>query len=308
MKIFQPTAYKLEPRVYFRLQSVVSLALLFCVTITCALGQTSHQIGPDLSPPALKSGDRSQAVPPPIEEAMPPQENHYDILSKILIPMTGVFFGGSQSSVRAMKLHMTIEQALGNLPVALKGATVQAALQYPDKIRIEAPLGNSLIRICRNGDNVWVFPGSKITPFLNTDQSALPSGSQPTMPLQLPITAEQAILLPALFQLNNNMEMATVKGIPCRALRGSLMTEFAKRTSLEDLSTTIWVAKGYSPKRIDFKREHFSLAIIIDDLSYSASLPSSTWEAPKNEKDIYRCGASRVQELLDMVMTSPKVN
>ena len=67
------------------------------------------------------------------------------------------------------------------------------------------------------------------------------------------------------------------------------------------VSTTIWVAKEYFPKRVDLKREHFSIAIIVDELSYSSSLPPATWEAPKDEADIYRCDADRLQELLNVV-------
>jgi hypothetical protein len=70
---------------------------------------------------------------------------------------------------------------------------------------------------------------------------------------------------------------------------------------LEDLSTTIWVAKEYFPKRIDLKRQHFAIAIIVDELTYSSSLPVATWEEPKNETDVYRCDASRLQELLNVV-------
>ncbi len=314
VKIFRPIVYSLKSTAYFRLQPAVFFLLLTsCIAGSNALAQDSNKTAPAVIPPVVKSASSNQAAPPAVTEAMPPQENQYDVLSKILIPLTAVFLGGDQYPMRAMKLRMTVEQALGNLPQALKGATVQAALQYPDKIRVEAPLGDSRIIICRHGNKVWVFPGSKILPFIHGVQNALPSGSQQSMPLQLPITSQQAMLLPALFQLNSGMEMATVKGIPCRALRGNLMPEFAQATHLEDLSTTIWVTKEYLPKRIDLKRQHFAIAIIVDELTYSASLPAATWEEPKNETDVYRCGASRLQELLNVVTqpaasTLPKAN
>lgn len=235
-------------------------------------------------------------------EATPPLENCYDVLSKVLMPLTAVFFGGEQSSVRAVKLRMTVEQILGNFPPAFKGATVQAAFQYPDKARIEVPFEGSRLTICRTGNKVWAFPGSKIVPLLAKAEDSPNIHSQLTSPLTLSITGQQAVLLPALFELDQSLKLATVHGTPCRALHGQLESEFAEAISLKDFSTNIWVAPQYLPRRIDIKRQQFALSLIVDEIAYSKELPLSTWQEPKNETDIYRGHAEQLQTLLKMVV------
>lgn len=236
-----------------------------------------------------------------VAETIPPQENRYDVLSKILTPLISVFFGSNQSSTRAVTLRMSVEQAFGTFPNPLKGASIEAALQYPDKVRLKISLGDNHVTLCRNGDKIWAFPGSKISSLLNND-SVLKSDASLNMPLALPFTPQQAMLLPALFQLDPTSELASVKGTPCSIIHGSLMPELANSAHLEDLSTTIWVAKGYLPKRIDLKCQQFAVSIIMNEIAYSRSLPASTWFAPKNETDIYRCKATRLQELLNIAM------
>ena len=44
----------------------------------------------------------------------------------------------------------------------MTGASLQAAVQFPDKVKLQAPVLGEEITVCRNGDKVWAYPGAKV--------------------------------------------------------------------------------------------------------------------------------------------------
>jgi hypothetical protein len=240
-------------------------------------------------------------MPPP---GPAPSENRYDILSKMLTPMAGVLLGGNQTTARAMTLKATVDQVSGRLPQAIKGASFTAKIQYPGKIRLDAPVLGETLTVCRNGNQVWATPGSKIQFLLGKFQhKPLPKEAN-AAPLQLPFTAQQAVLLPILFQLDNSTAVADIGGVPCRIISGGLMPEIATAVKAEDLSSKLWICWDYTPKRIDIRRNDFAMSFLIEELSYAPGFPAATWQPPSGATDIYRCDAAHLQELLYVVMNS----
>lgn len=241
-------------------------------------------------------------VPPP--HGPPPSGNRYDVLSKMITPIAGVLLGGSQTSNRALSLKATVGQVAGRLPQAIQGATFTAKIQYPGCIRLEAPLLGETVTVCRNGNQVWAVPGSKIQFLLDQFQRKPRPRTKGSTPLQLPFTAQQAVLLPALFQLEKASEVADIGTVPCRVIAGGLMPEIGKAVKAEDFSAKLWICDDYTPKRIDIRRSDFAMSFLIEDLSYVPALPASTWQPPAGATDVFRCDEARLEELLYVVMNS----
>ena len=233
-----------------------------------------------------------------------PSENRYDVLSKMITPMAGVLLGGNQTTDRALTIKATVGQVAGRLPLALQGASFTAKIQYPGRVRLDAPVLGETLTVCRNGDKVWAVPGSKVQFLLNQFKHKPRPQAKGGAPLQLPFTAQQAVLLPALFQLENTATVADIGGASCRVISGGLIPEIGKAAKAEDFSAKLWVCSDYTPKRIDIRRSDFAMSFLIEELTYAPGFPDATWQPPQGATDIYRCDATRIEELLYVVMNS----
>lgn len=249
-------------------------------------------------------GTGVNGAPPP---GPAPSENRYDVLSKMITPMAGVLLGGNQTTDRALTLRATVGQVAGRLPSMLQNASFTAKIQYPGCFRLDAPVLGQTLTVCRYGDKVWAIPGSKVQFLLDQFQHKPRPQYNGSAPLQLPFTAQQAVLLPALFQLENTAlsnSITSINGASCRVIAGGLMPEVSKAAKVEDFSAKLWICSDYTPKRIDVRRSDFALSFMIDELSYLPSFPISTWQPPAGVTDIYRCDAAHLEELLYVVMNS----
>jgi len=239
-----------------------------------------------------------------------PRDNPYDVIGKLFQPLWGVLLADTKSANRAATLTITLTGVSGRLPESMKGATLKAAVQFPDKVRLEAPVLGEQFTVCRNGDEVWAVPGSKVE-FLVSQFKVKPKKAQKlTTPIFLPVSPQQAIFLPALFSIvrPDVAEVETVNGEDCRVLTAGLMPELAKATKAEDFRGRIWVGSGYAPRRIEVIRQDFSAVVDITDLSFVPSLPASAWEPPAGATDIYRTTPAMLEGLLYIVMNSLKAD
>ena len=254
------------------------------------------------SPPAGSTNLPSTNPPAPLTSA--PLENRYDVLSKMITPMAGVLLGGNQTTDRALTLKATVDQVAGRLPKMIEGGTFTAKIEYPGRIRVEAPVMGETLTVCRNGNQVWAVPGSKIQFLLGQFKQKPPLQPKNPAPLQLPFTAQQAVLLPVLFQLEHTQEVADIGGASCRVISGGLIPEVAKAANAEDFSAKLWICSEYTPKRIDIRRSDFAMSFLIGELSYAPQFPASTWLPPEGAKDIYQCDAAKLEQLLYVLMNS----
>ena len=251
------------------------------------------------------SSPTAAALPSPTPSfGPPPSENRYDVLSKMITPLAGVLLGGKQTSNRALTLKATVGQVAGRLPQVIQGATITAQIEYPGRLRMEAPLLGETVTVCRNGNEVWAIPGSKIQFLLDQFRHKPRPNPKGNSPLQLPFTSQQAVLLPALFQLERGNEVAEINGVPCRVISGGLMPDIAKATKAEDFSSKLWICSDYTPRRIDIHRSDFAMSFLIENFTYSPAFPASTWQPPAGATDVFRCDEARLEELLYVVMNS----
>jgi outer membrane lipoprotein-sorting protein len=241
----------------------------------------------------------------------PPRDNPYDVIGKIFQPFWSVLLADTKSPNHAASLTIGMSEVSGRLPENIKGATLKGSVQFPDKVKLEAPVLGEQFTICRNGNEVWATPGSKVE-FLIAQFKVKPKKNQQklTTPIFLPVSAQQAVFLPALFSMKRAdvAEVESLNGEDCRVLTAGLMPELAKATKAEDFQGRIWVAAGYLPRRIEVKRADFTAVVDIRDLAFAPSLPASTWQPPAGVTDIYRTTPEMLEALLYIVMNSLKAS
>jgi len=239
-------------------------------------------------------------------QQLPPRENPYEVIGKILQPFLGVLLTESNGANRAAEVELELTEVGGRLPKEMKGATLKAQVQFPDKVRIEAPVLGEQFTVCRNGDKVWAAPGRKVE-FLLSSFHVVPKKPAITgTPLSLPITAQQAIFLPALFSVPRAdvAEVEELNGETCRVISAKLMPELGRSLKAEDFQATLWVAPGHKIRRLQFARRDFSATIDVKTLNFLPSLPESTWDPTATTADIHRTDTSMLEGLLYAVMNS----
>jgi len=237
-----------------------------------------------------------------------PRENPYDVIAKVLQPFMGVLLIESNGANRAASMRLEVADVGGRLPQEMKGATLQVEVQFPDKVKVTAPVLGETFTVCRNGDGVWAVPGSKME-YLISQYRIVPSkGAKWKTPIALPITPQQAIFLPALFAVKRPdvAEVEDLNGESCRVLTAGLMPELAKATGAEDFQARVWVSQRHQIKRLEVKRRDFSMVVDVRELVFSPTLPASTWEPPAGATDIHRTTPDMLEGLLQIVSNPPK--
>jgi hypothetical protein len=239
-----------------------------------------------------------------------PRENPYDVIAKIFQPLLGVLLTESNGANRAASIQLEVSDVSGRLPQEMKGATLQAAVQFPDKVKVAAPVLGETFTVCRNGDEVWATPGAKVEYLISQFQVVPRKGTKLKTPIFLPITPQQAIFLPALFSVSRPdvAEVEELRGENCRVLTAGLMPELAKATKAEDFQTRVWVAPGYKIRRIEVKRRDFSVVVDVREMTFSPTLPASTWEPPAATVDVFRTSPDMLEGLFYIVMNSLKTD
>ncbi len=243
------------------------------------------------------------------EQTAPPRDNPYDVIGKVFAPFWSVLLAATKSPNQACTMTIEITEVSGRLPKQMAGAQLKAAVEFPDKVKLTAPVLGENITVCRNGDTVWAIPGAKVEFLLSQFKVKPPPTRKTKTPLYLPITAQQAIFLPALFTIikADVAEVNTLNGEECRVITAGLMPELAKAAKAEGFRAQLWVAPGYLPRRIVVTQPDFTATVDIKDLRFGPSLVPATWEPPAGMTDIYRTDADMLDAVLFVVMNSLKM-
>lgn len=230
-------------------------------------------------------------------------ENAYDMVGKALVPLAQVLVGSESAKNKALTAQLMLEQATG-LPAEEAGRTVDIQLQSPDKIVVRGKVLGEAVTICRDGRQIWAYPGSKID--MLADLRELPKADPDFAlePLHLPITDQQLVFLPALFKVRDAGE-EVVGGVNCRVLDLVLMPELARALKAQDWSARLWVRPDYRPARVELIYRQMHAVISIKRLDYSPSLPPETWRPlPTEAQDVLVLTPSRYKQLIDAARES----
>jgi hypothetical protein len=239
----------------------------------------------------------------------PPRDNPYDVISKVFAPFWSVLLAPTGPN-RACTMTIVMTEVTGRLPKQMEGATLKAAVEFPDKVRLQAPVLGEEITVCRNGDEVWATPGAKVEFLLKQFKVKPPPTRKNKTPIYLPVTPQQAIFLPALFSIikADQAEISPLNGEECRVITAGLMPELAKAARAEGFRAQMWVGSGYVPKRFVITQPDFTATVDIRDLRFGPSLKPAMWEVPAGVTDVYRAHADMLDAVLFVVMNSLKMN
>ncbi len=233
------------------------------------------------------------------------EENRYDVLSRLLLPFVNVLAKTTSNPNRAMQLTASLEQMTG-VPPGLVGSRAELSLEYPDKLRLHAPLLGEDVTIGRRGQEVWAYPASKIEPLLaaTAKKKKLPKldPKYQLQPFALPIPEKQLVFLPALFQIK---EVGTepLGGEPCRVLDLFLMPELAKSLKAKDWAARVWARPNATPARLSVAKPGWNVVVRFERVEFSPALPEETWR-PTSEQasDVLTLDPARYQQLLETLM------
>lgn len=239
----------------------------------------------------------------------PPRDNPYDVIARVLAPFWGVLLAPNGGN-KACTMTIVMTEVTGRLPKQMEGATLKAAVEFPDKVRLQAPVMGEEITVCRNGDEVWATPGAKVEYLLNQFKVKPPPTRKTKTPIYLPVTPQQAIFLPALFTIikADQAEIAQLNGEDVRVITAALMPELAKAARAEGFRAQMWVGAGYLPKRFVITQPDFTAAVDIQDLKFGPALKPVMWEVPQGVTDVFRTNADMLDAVLFVVMNSLKMN
>jgi hypothetical protein len=238
----------------------------------------------------------------------PPRDNPYDVIGRVFQPFWSVLLADSKSKNKACVLNLTMTDVTGRLPKQMAGASLDAAVQFPDKVLLTAPVLGENITVCRNGNEVWAVPGAKVEYLLSQFKMKPAPTKKQSTPIYLPITAQQAVFLPAIFSIKRAdvAEVDTLDGQDMRVITAGLMPELAKAAKAEGFEARMWVAPGYLPRRFEISQPDFTATVDVKGLKFVPSLPASTWAPPEGVTDIYRTHADMLDAVLYVVMNSLK--
>jgi hypothetical protein len=215
------------------------------------------------------------------------RENPYDVLGKALMPIANVFApdASGEPAAHALVLDAHLLEA-SKLPPELQGQAVHVALRTPDALLVQAPIAGQILTVCRDGDALWVTPGSKVQALLDQFTAAAPAkkkkkskaeGTAILGPLALPVPQKELVFLPVLFQVADAGD-ETVGGKPCMVLDVQLMPQLANSLQAEDWTARLWVGADYGIAQLALTGPNWSGKVAIDKLELPAELPDAAFQ------------------------------
>jgi hypothetical protein len=224
-------------------------------------------------------------LPIAISPRLMAQENPYDVLGKALVPIASVF--ASDDNGNPIPHGLILDAHLisaSQLPPELQNQSVHVALMSPDQLLVQAPIAGQILTVCRDGDQLWATPGSKIQALLDQVPSPAPGKKKkkhkepkPLPPLVLPVSQKALIFLPILFQVADGGTQ-TIGTITCRVLDVQLMQQLTKSLHADGWSARLWVTPDYHILQIALTGPDWSGTIAIDNLALPDTLPATTFQ------------------------------
>ncbi len=224
-------------------------------------------------------------------------ENPYDVLGKTLAPFVNLVAKNSHDPNRALSMQLRVIEAT-KLSPALVGTSASVDLEYPDKLRLRAPLLGEAVTIGREGQNLWAMPGAKIEALIAQADLPEPPKKYRLTDWALPIPEQQLVFLPVLFHVEDAGEQM-IGGENCRVLDVRLMPELAHALKAEAWSARLWVRADYKPAKLDLTQPHWHGVFAFEKVLFAPTLPPETWLPPAGENDVMKLRPQVFKQLLD---------
>jgi len=232
------------------------------------------------------------------------EENRYNLLGRMLHPFALVFAKETKDTKvtnRAFSFSAKLEM-MTDLPPALAGANMDIALEYPDKVKIHAPLLGDDITLCRNGQDVWAYPGAKVDLLLKESKLWKKQVSKedkgPLGPFELPIPEKEIVLVPVVFKVKD-VGTETLDDAACRVLDLYLMPELAHSLKAEKWASRAWVKEDATPARISFVKPGWQISVRFQHVEFAPKLPPETWQPTAEQAgDILKLDPAHFRQIL----------
>jgi len=236
-----------------------------------------------------------------VSSAHSEEENRYNLIGRMLRPFASVFAKEGKIPNRAFKLTAKLE-VMTDLPPAFAGSQVDVALQYPDKLKVHGPFITDDVTLCRNGQDLWAYPGAKLDALMkDTDfvKKLPPLGSKaPLEPFELPVPEKELVLIPILFKVKD-VASEKVNDAMCRVLDVYLMPELAHSLKAESWAARAWIREDGAPARIAVAKPGWQIAVRFEGVEFAPKLPKATWEPTAEQAgDILKLDPARFRQLL----------
>jgi hypothetical protein len=228
-------------------------------------------------------------------------EHRHDAFAKTVQPFLNVFATDRKTEDRAFSLSVTLESAT-DLPKEMLGLKAEIAVEVPDKLRLQGPLLGETFTIVRNGQKVWISPGTKARALLEAAKGSktLPPGDKEARltDFALPFSEKSMVFLPALFSVKD-LGFDAVDGVECRALDVTLMPELEEKLKVRGWVGRLWVTPDHKPARVTIARKGWHVVARVTDVKFAATFPESTWRPTVEENsDLLELSASEYGRFL----------
>jgi len=199
-------------------------------------------------------------------------QNKYDVLAKMLQPYGALFY--SKSRTKALLAEVTIRTATQVAPLLLN-RFIRISFQFPDKLRLETDDQDQRVILCRDGQNVWVYPKSLGNELISAGGSV---ESNQTIPdFRLPIRDQEIVLLPALFQILRYETTKDRAGQPAWNLEFRIDPQLIKGFKYSFVLEAVVRQRDYQVENIRAKSSAFSGELEVASTQFLPSLPAETW-------------------------------
>ena len=216
-------------------------------------------------------------------------EHRHDAFAKTVQPFLNIFAKERKSEDRAFTLKFRIEKST-DLPAEMLGQQAEMAVQVPDKLRLRGPLFGEIFTLVRDGEKIWISPGSKARALLNaaTTGKELPPPDKKAKltEFELPFSEKNLVFLPALFAVKD-LGFEPLDGVECRVEDITLMPELADQVKTDGWIARLWITPDHKPARVTVARKGWNIVARIDAVQFAKQLPADTWKpAPEEQADL----------------------
>jgi hypothetical protein len=209
-------------------------------------------------------------------------QSRYDILAQVLRPYASLFY--SKSPMKAAQIQIvirSIEDRNGAAATPLLNQPIQIDFEWPDKLRLEVTAPDHRTIVCRNGQQVWVYPRE-----LGAELFAATSNmekSEHVPDFRLPINDQAIFLLPAMFRIVHFNNATDSFGVPAWDLEFRTDPMLEKELHAPHIIISVLVRqKDYCVEHVKMRNGVWSGEIDVNDIQFAARLPAETW-APAAE-------------------------
>gem|GEM_PF-2679604 len=200
-----------------------------------------------------------------------------------LMPFLDVLSTQPAGTARAFRLQGRVESVGKKQFPADQMPAFDFAVQPPLRMRLSFPVGETQIIACRNAQHAWAAPESALRPLLE----GLPSGGPRKVfqPIALPFTGKQLALLPVLLEVQDKGS-SPLEGTPCRVMDVRMQPALDRLLPLDaqNWALRLWLSLTGTPVRAGMSTPMGSAVVRVDQVEFSAELPSSTWNTTEDAK------------------------